>query len=142
MFGDAVKNSVMVAAIVIAIHLAIKHAGDQHENHENRVLEQGVMLGNEVAQSVDERAGAMPMDGLKEMFEFATNSESWHSCNIPQGDALRKRDVMEKTSCVTAEQGRTSDTVLNTYDGESIANGGQDVVTAFDGWGSGGHSFV
>jgi hypothetical protein len=82
----------------------------------------------------------MPMDGLREMFEFASARGTWGSeCDRPDlGPAADGSNRMKRTSDVYPEQIAGPYAVVNSYEDEGIANGGgvgSGRVAAFDGWG-------
>ena len=78
----------------------------------------------------------MPMDGLREMFEFATARQALASaCDKgPPGDGP-VMPPMQRTDTVFPEQIGGSNAVVNTYEHELAQNGGAGDVAPFDGWG-------
>jgi hypothetical protein len=95
---------------------------------------------NEGFAPVPEEAG-MPMDGLREMFEFAKMRDAPpEACDRPDlGPAAGEVALMQRTQEPYPEQVAGPYTVINAYEGEGIANGGADKdtqnIAAFDGWG-------
>lgn len=62
-------------------------------------------------------------DPMSEMLEFANNDESWAVCGTKM-KAPVAGPAMQMTSCQRAESKYTERAVVNTYDNELAANGG------------------
>lgn len=83
----------------------------------------------------------MPMDGLREMFEFASAHGTWgvSNCNRPDlGHAADGAKMMKRTNEVYPEQIGGQHAVVNAFENEGVSNGGgvdAGGVAAFDGWG-------
>ena len=84
----------------------------------------------------------MPMDGLREMFEFASAKGACtdaSTCDRPDlGPISDGARIMTKTNDVYPEQIAGPYAVVNAYEDEGVANGGaanSGGIAAFDGWG-------
>lgn len=96
---------------------------------------------NHATGGVTNSATGMPMDGLREMFEFATarGAVSEEACDRPDlGPAADDAGMMVRTDEVYPEQIGGAYAVVNAYENEGVGNGGgigAGGVAAFDGWG-------
>ena len=144
--SEAMRNVVLAAAIVTAAHIAIRTqdkrvtARPALRAQPMTITQSTPMQLHEGFAPISEEAG-MPMDGLREMFEFAKSRDAApESCDRPDlGPAAGELELMKRTAEPYPEQVAGPHAVLNAYEGEGIANGGSDKdaenVAAFDGWG-------
>lgn len=92
-----------------------------------------------VNEPLPSQDGGMPMDGLREMFEFASARGSWgKQCDRPEG-GMEASAPCKPSKSVYPEQISGPHMVVNTCEDEGLVNGGSSVgdggVAAFDGWG-------
>lgn len=101
-------------------------------------------IGKDIGASAGIGGGGsgMPMDGLREMFEFASAKGACtdaSTCDRPDlGPISDGARIMKKTNDVYPEQIAGPYAVVNAYEGEGVANGGaanSGGIAAFDGWG-------
>lgn len=148
------RNTLVCACIVWACHamLEARVAGVKPDNKaEERVrsrptttasvAHEGVRAqqpdtppsGSDIGEHhVSANIGALA--GIREMFEFATNTGTWKCDNAPAPGAAPRMAPTKTPACPPQSAGAFE--VVNTYQGESVHNGGcySDGVYGFAGW--------
>jgi hypothetical protein len=126
------RNAVVLGALIALMHgLLLRHelGFDILPVSSVRYAAPAPMMSNNMPLD-----GAPPADGLKEMFEFASNGESWEACDRMPVDDFIPHDVMRQTPCQAQEQVYSQHAVVNTYAGEKVINGGEngEGLTGYD----------
>lgn len=145
------RNFVVALALTIAAHVFIQkmqraetfssgllspapwQSNAQMASHRSLPTHQPVLMQGPGQQQ------NMPLDGLREMFEFAHSRDAWDSqhCDNGSPDADEPQVWLDRTKCIYPEQAQGPHEVVNTYKGDKLMNGGgadTDSVAAFDGW--------
>jgi hypothetical protein len=164
--AEAARNAILAMVAVTSMHIAILASEHAHKGatleasadhaqpdvHKQRLRDEqfyadkaATEVGTGASQHVGAVTGAaksagMHMDGLREMFEFASARGTWGSeCDRPDlGPAADGSNQMKRTNEVYPEQIAGPYAVVNAYEDEGVANGGgvgSGGVAVFDGWG-------
>jgi len=150
--AEAVRNVVLAMTVVTAAHILLlmteRRRGEQPRRAPEASFEDGAerksgaCLQQEGFSSKSGIGGSsgMPLDGLREMFEFASarTADAGACDHSGLGIASEGAGMLKRTDEVCPTQISGQYAVVNAYEGEGVHNGGcADFggVAAFDGWG-------
>ena len=150
--AEAVRNVVLAMTVVTAVHILLLMSERSSSEHPRRAPDaafedtsarkSGVCLQQEGFASKSGIGGSsgMPLDGLREMFEFASarTADAGACDNSGLGIASEGAGMLKRTDEVCPSQISGQYAIVNAYEGESVHNGGcadSGGVAAFDGWG-------
>lgn len=138
--SDILRNTLLGAAAVVAVHFTLSTFEHKHADvrPEPRYINSSPISAPPAVGTSMSTGSGMPLDGLKEMFEFAKSREAWQTCDVPDPGPTMQSGLKQATRCVYPEQVAGPHAVVNSYEDESLPNGGSDGggVAAFDGWGT------
>ena len=142
--AEVIRNVLIGATVVTAVHLFLTTTEgmtllkDPASRKQNATADMSNVHVNDTVGAYREETPsascAMPLDGLKEMFEFATNRESWKSCDIAATTPPTASEIKTPLPTRPMQVGGNF-ALVNEYQGEDVSNGGiVDGISGFDGW--------
>ena len=122
---ELLRNVMLALVLIISTHIAL----GKFEPSRAEVV---VLPQAHAAQNIDVAKTTMPLDGLKEMFEYARSGEDWGHTPVimPPSDAMGPHEVVKDTTISPSGLGDPEESLSDMELG----------VSAFDGW-SGTASF-
>jgi hypothetical protein len=99
----ALRNSVLVLVVILAVHAWLN---DMHLAGPATTVSEGMAPYVAAHDPIIPRADTMPLDGLKDMFEFATSSEkSWGDRERQQSSHVHANGERGVETALPAELG-------------------------------------
>lgn len=124
MSAAGISNAIIGFALVALLHGLLLHQREERRRVDTFSAAPGPPdLFSAAPQPPPFAASFIKPDPMSEMLEFANNDESWTACDTrmkppsPSGPAM-------PTMCQRAESKYTDRAVVNTYENELAANGG------------------
>lgn len=135
--SEAVRNSLVAMVAVGLLHNIIAAQRPREVEMAPATAHAAVNVAPDAVAGVERHARTnLPLDGLREMFEFATARRAPPSdCARGAGEDAPSAPPMRRTDTAFPEQIGGPNAVVNAYEDERSANGGAGDVAPFDGWG-------